>query len=199
MRRKSGFTLIELIIVVTIISFLGVLIVAYLRTQIFKGNDAKRKADINRIGIAIEEYEKDKNCYPTSVTCTASDSLQPYLNEIPCDPVLKTPYYYQYDGTSCPKWYILFADLDNEKDVDYLPGIGPSAIYSYYQSSPNAPEVTSGGTVVDEFYGCKSGVCTPVASNPDGEGAICDVSFGQSNCLGTCGTPSFPLNECMLK
>jgi len=136
---KSGFTLIELLIVIGIIAILGVLIMISLRTQLFKGNDASRKADIKRIGIAVEEYEKDKNCYPTTVTCNINTSLRPYLETIPCDPVSKSPYAYVNDGTTCSKWYRIYADLDNEKDVDYQMGIGPGGVYNYVQTSPNAP------------------------------------------------------------
>jgi general secretion pathway protein G len=199
MRRRSGFTLIELIIVVSIIAFLGVLVVGYLRSQVYKGNDAKRKAEIKRIGIAVEEYEKDNNCYPTTVTCAVSDSLQPYLNSIPCDPVLKTSYYYEHDGTSCPKWYRLYADLDNERDEDYLPNIGPSSAYSYYQSSPNAPAMVIGGGSgeVTGFVGCKSGVCTNISIDPISGEPECAVNYGGTNCLQSCGSPSAPLNECV--
>ena len=56
---QTGMTLIEVMIVVAIIAFLAVLVTGYLRSQVFKGNDARRKADMKRIGIAMEEYEKD--------------------------------------------------------------------------------------------------------------------------------------------
>jgi len=135
---KKAFTLTELLIVVSIIIILGVLVIAFLRTQLFKGNDARRKADIKRIGIAVEEYEKDKDCYPATVTCTTNTSLRPYLETIPCDPVSKLPYAYVNDGTTCSKWYRIYADLDNEKDVDYQTGIGPGGVYNYVQTSPNA-------------------------------------------------------------
>ncbi|EKE05841.1 MAG: hypothetical protein ACD_19C00176G0063 [uncultured bacterium] len=195
MKTKKAFTLTELLIVIGIIGLLGVLITAYLRSQVFKANDARRKAEIKRIGIAVEEYEKDNDCYPTTVTCTANTSLRPYLDSIPCDPVSKSPYYYEHDGTSCPKWYRLYADLENEKDNDYQAGIGLDSAYSYYQSSPNAPalELTPpvGG---DAFYGCFSGVCTPI-SGPE----ACP-NYNVSNrddCYGNCGTPSSPSNECI--
>lgn len=191
---KSGFTLTELMVVIGIIAFLGVLIVAYLRSQAFKGNDAKRKADLNRIGIAIEEYEKDNNCYPPPnlVTCeNGGTGLKPYLEKIPCDPVKKVSYAYERDTTTaCSKWYILYADLDNEKDNDYIPKIGPSSAYSFYYASPNAPEVVSNG--IDVFYGCFSGACQII------DGPVCTPNYGASGCYGNCGTPQSPQNECVL-
>ena len=193
---KSGFTLTEMMIVIGIVGFLAVLITSFLRSQIFKANDAKRKAEIKRIGIAVEEYEKDRDCYPTTVTCTVNTSLRPYLDTIPCDPVSKAPYYYEHDGTSCPKWYRLYADLDNEKDNDYEAGIGLGEAYSYYQSSPNAPALTPdipvGG---DIYYGCLIGVCTPI-SGPE----VCPNYniANRDDCYDQCLHPTtgLPQNEC---
>lgn len=193
--RKSvlGFTLTELMIVVGLISFLAVLITAFLRPQVFKANDAKRKADIKRISIAIEEYEKDNDCYPPASVVSCENNgigLIPYLNSIPCDPVSKDSYGYENDGSNCSKWYILYGDLQNEIDSDYLPNIGPQSLYSYYYSSPNAPTVTSGATQngADIFYGCFSGSCLPIS------GTICQPNYGSSSCYGNCVNPQ---NECI--
>lgn len=196
MKFKRGFTLTEMMIVIGIVGFLAVLITSFLRSQIFKANDAKRKAEIKRIGIAVEEYEKDKDCYPTAVTCTANTTLRPYLDTIPCDPISKEPYYYEHDGTSCPKWYRLYADLENEKDNDYQAGIGQGSAYSYYQSSPNAPEVAS-QIILTGFVGCKSGVCVPVQGPGPSNPPECQTNYSGTECLTSCGTPQNPLNECI--
>lgn len=186
---NKGLTLTELLIVISIIAFLAVLITSYLRTQLFKANDAKRKADLKRIGISVEEYEKDKNCYPTTVTCTTNTSLRPYLDKIPCDPVSKTSYSYESESSTCPKWYRIYADLENEKDVDYQVGIGPESAYSYYQSSPNAPVLSSDpiqkGT---GFYGCFSGVCQEIPT-----GKVCTIKWQNNSCYKQCANPN---NEC---
>ena len=81
-------TLVELLIVVSIIILLVLIAIAFFRGQLFKGLDAKRKADINRIKVAIEEYEKDHDCYPPPqiVVCDPGTGLSPYLDKIPCDP-----------------------------------------------------------------------------------------------------------------
>ena len=129
---KAGFTLIEVMIVVSVVGFLGFLVINFTATQIFKGNDAKRKADLNRIQIALEEFEKDKNCYPQSVSCTVSGSLVPYLSKIPCDQTTNLSYDYRPLGVnpSCPSYYTLSATLQNSKDPNY-------PIYTV--KSPNAP------------------------------------------------------------
>lgn len=191
---KKAFTLTELLIVISIIILLAVLIMTFLRTQLFRGNDARRKADIKRIGIAVEEYEKDNNCYPLSslVVCTnAGIGLRPYLNNIPCDPVSKASYYYEHEDSVCPKWYRLYASLQIESDSDYLEGLGPNGAYSYSGSSSNAQEAAYGG--LSDFYGCFSGICTQILWDPTRPGPACDPNFQNSSCYGQCANPS---NEC---
>lgn len=202
--KEKGMTLIEVMIVVLIIAFITVITIVYLRSQTLKGNDARRKTDLRKIGIAVEEYEKDHNCYPlpSVVTCSPGTGLVPYLDKIPCDPVSNTNYYYEHEDSACPKWYRLYASLDNNKDPDYIASIGPNSAYSYEQSSSNAPSITSGsGTQQSNFYGCFSGVCTPISwdpNRPPSGGVECDPNFQDSSCYSQCtDTNGIPKNECI--
>src|SRR3990170_6469076 len=97
-KNQSGITLTELMIVVVIIAALALLAFWALRTQIFKGYDARRKGDIARIKVAVEEYEKDHDCYPLPqlVVCDPGTGLRPYLDSIPCDPRTGASYYYDH-------------------------------------------------------------------------------------------------------
>lgn len=135
MENKRGFTLTELLVVVSLISFLAILVTSYFRGQIFKANDAKRKSNLARISEALEEYEKDFNCYPATAT-----NLQPYLSDVPKDPTFKTDYGYERDtSTACAKWFKLYSKLQNTKDPKYQLGIGPGSIYNFTLASPNSP------------------------------------------------------------
>lgn len=206
MKNKRGLTLTELLIVVSIIAFLAILIVAYLRSQLFKGNDARRKADLKRIGIAAEEYEKDHDCYPLSslLTCKPGTGLLPYLNKIPCDPVTNATYFYDYEDSACPRWYRIYGKLDNEQDPDSIFGIGPNAAFNFEYSSPNAPEIAGSSTpppgtstptppIIDNFYGCVSGACVPITWDPARPGPICDPNYQNATCYDQCVNPN---NEC---
>lgn len=194
----------ELLIVVSILVFLMALAIFLFRLQLLKGNDAKRKGDIHKIQVAIEEYEKDNNCYPLPhlLVCEPGSSLKPYINKIPCDPSTDGSYFYDYDDSLCPEWYRLFATLDNDSDEDYIAGgVGPSYAFDYYASSPNAPtpdvgeveEEGEGGGAQSppptSFYGCRSGVCVQILWNPDRPGPECDPNFQNSTCYGQCGPP----------
>ena len=183
----------EILIVLSIFSFLILLTTIYLRTQIFKGNDARRKTDLARIKIAVEEYEKDHDCYPlpSLLVCSpAGSGLRPYLDKIPCDPVSGESYFYEPENLTCPSWYRIYAKLENEKDSDYLAGIGPDSAYSYYVSSPNAPSL--GGEPPSGFYGCFSGVCQPISWDPARPGPECDPNYGSlATCNEVCGVTVF--------
>lgn len=142
--KIEGVTLVELLVVVAVISMLAVISVSFLRPQLFKGTDAKRKSDLRRIQVALEEYEKDKDCYPPPalVTCNPGDGLTPYLSKIPCDPKTKSDYFYETDGSSCSLWYRIYSNLENLQDPDIGKvgcdsGCGPG--YNFFLGSPNAP------------------------------------------------------------
>lgn len=207
MGRKNykAFTLVELMIVVSILAFIAIIAIAYFRGQLFKGNDARRKADLNRIGVAVEEYEKDHNCYPLPyiVQCDPGTGLQPYLEKTPCDPRTNTTYEYEYEDSACPSWYRIYTVLDNVNDPKVTEGIGPGAAYNYSQSSPNAPGGgdssggTTGGSGPPEgvtFYGCKVGVCQEINWDYARPGPECDPNYTTAGCYGQCGSESTECN-----
>ncbi len=182
-----GFTLTELVIVLTIIAFLVLLVIFMTRNQILKGNDARRKGDIRKLQTAVEEYQNDNNCYPLSSTviCQPGNGLNPYLESIPCDPVTQASYFYDYEDSSCPSWYRIFAKLD---DGDGL--FGPNSAYNYTASSENAPDSTFSNS---DFYGCKAGVCVPIYWDSARPGPECDPNSRSISCDGICGSP---VTEC---
>ncbi|MEK7462670.1 MAG: type II secretion system protein [Patescibacteria group bacterium] len=57
--RKSGFTLIELIVVVAIISTIMSIVVALVGDAKAKARDTKRRADLNQIQVALELHRNE--------------------------------------------------------------------------------------------------------------------------------------------
>lgn len=138
---RRGFTLIELLIVLTII---GLFILAALWTyqlQVFKGRDAKRKADLGKLQRVLEDYLNDHVCYPETLEC--GSDFAPYLSQIPCDPVNSAEHIYYYSVSSeedCKKWYKIFTTLEYPKDpVIAKIGCTPDTCgaFNYLVSSPN--------------------------------------------------------------
>jgi len=208
MRKKYkkmlfGFTLIELLVVSSILITLSLLLFLVYQHQRGKAYDSKRKSDIYDIKVALEEYEKDHNCYPDFVSCEGeyADDLQPYISIIPCDPKTKKSYLYHPgpSSSSCHKWYWVFSDLSDDSDpkIDDLGctnGCGPTADetdYDYYASSPNAPDPHFGGE--NGPWGCFSGECKPL------NGLSCSPQYDADDCHGQCLDGGVPAQECQLE
>ncbi|MEN9327752.1 MAG: hypothetical protein RI947_560 [Candidatus Parcubacteria bacterium] len=104
--KKDAFTLVEILVVATIIGLLAsVGLFSY--TQFSKqSRDAKRKSDLEVVRSALELYRSSNNTYPLSVTW-GGDICDPggcidgtYLKNIPNDPKASQniTYYYTSDG-----------------------------------------------------------------------------------------------------
>ncbi len=100
---KKGFTLIELLIVIGIISILVTMEAFVLLGSQQSARDSKRKADLENIRAAVEQYRSDNNSYPASLTfnpnCTPNGSFLPspgniYMNPLPSDPRCQSYFYY---------------------------------------------------------------------------------------------------------
>jgi prepilin-type N-terminal cleavage/methylation domain-containing protein len=127
--KRNGFTLVELMIGITILVILMTIMVMTLNPGgiLDKGNDARRKKDLERIKIAFEEYYNDKGCYPPaelimqlmdSTNCNSQTIFDPWLKPWPCDPE-GVPYYLSGDETaSCSKWFKVLTNLANQQDKD---------------------------------------------------------------------------------
>ncbi len=73
-RIKSGFTLVELMVVIGIISVLAVIVYANISSAGPKARDAERQADLRNLQNAIASYKQTHNRYPT-MGCTPGADL----------------------------------------------------------------------------------------------------------------------------
>ena len=80
LRRKSGFTIVELLIVIGIIGVLASIgLVAYNGVQA-RGRDASRRADLDRVADALALYESDNgNVIETGSGCGSNGNGQGWL------------------------------------------------------------------------------------------------------------------------
>ncbi len=83
-RTQSGFTLIELIIVMTIIAILATLAVPYFAGAIKHAREAVLREDLQTMRMAIDSYTMDKQKAPQSLDDLVQDG---YLRVIPEDPM----------------------------------------------------------------------------------------------------------------
>ncbi len=128
-RKSRGFTLVELLIVISIIGVLTTLLMANFIGVRQRARDAQRKSDLRQIQSALELYRADQGSYPAnqlnfsvpncsnsikSPDCTTSI----YMQEVPKDPSGSSSsynsgnYYFSSNGTT----YTIGACLENTSD-----------------------------------------------------------------------------------
>jgi general secretion pathway protein G len=81
--RQRGFTLIELMVVMSLIVILATVGLVQYRQSITFTKEAVLKDDLNKLRDAIDQYYADKNQYPATLQDLVSSG---YLRALPKDP-----------------------------------------------------------------------------------------------------------------
>ena len=108
-RNSSGFTLIEMLVVVAIIGILAAVAVGQYQTSIVKAKEAVLHENLFVMRTQIANYFADKGRYPFDLRALVEDK---YLRDLPHDPITK----------SNDTWITEFAELD-DADISTEPGI----------------------------------------------------------------------------
>ena len=151
---KKGFSLVELLVVITIIAIMSVAAYTAVGGQTVKAKNSRRTQDISTIQQALELYYVEKGVYPDTAdvpdpaqtnhkTFNTTQLDTKYLSKTPVDPwstdTLKIPYSYNINGTK--KQYQLAATLEGETtNTAYVVGNGSGLILT----APPGVAVTDG-------------------------------------------------------
>jgi len=112
-KTTSGFTIVELLIVIVVIAILAAIsIVAYSGIQ-QRARDTERMAELSSLQKALEIYHAEKGGYPlcgstsgpnltpiltsgTAYDCLVDELVPSYISAIPADPTNSGSYVYRY-------------------------------------------------------------------------------------------------------
>jgi len=157
---KKSFTLIELLLSMTLLALLIVLFIGNYNTALKRGRDTQRKNDLSQLQKALEMYYEDNGTYPsftdifntklcTTAGCGATDTV--YMIKTPRDPVLA--YTYRYVPNASGSLYYLYSFIENDLDSGsgvsvkgfdtevYCDSAKTTVLCRYYVGSSNAPQV----------------------------------------------------------
>jgi general secretion pathway protein G len=84
LQAAAGFTLIELMVVIALISVLAGMGVVQYRHSVVRTKEAVLREDLFRMRDAIDQYYADKAKYPASLEALVADG---YLRQLPKDPI----------------------------------------------------------------------------------------------------------------
>ncbi len=109
MRRNSGFTLIEVIVVIAVVAILAAILTPTIVKNVDDSKVARAKNEVQVIGAAMTSFYKDLGRWPTSNGSDAYDRL--YMLNGPGN----TP---RYDGTvTHANWWVAYRDASTVGDL----------------------------------------------------------------------------------
>jgi general secretion pathway protein G len=129
LQSAAGFTLIEMLVVISIITILAGMSMAQYKHGTRLAQEAVLKEDLFRMREGIDQYYADKGQYPPDLTALVSEG---YLREMPRDPFTR----------SSDSWQTIPAEPDTAN---------PSAQPGVYDVKSGSEETSADGTKYSEW------------------------------------------------
>lgn len=142
---EAGFTLLELLVVMTIIGILASIAIPALRDSPQRAREAALREDLFTLRSTIDSYHGDKGYYPPDLATLVTDG---YMRQIPVDPMTK----------SRETWVVEFEQIDAGDESTSAPSSGTETGGPTEPATPGVIDVHSGseakgldGTVYKEW------------------------------------------------
>jgi prepilin-type N-terminal cleavage/methylation domain-containing protein len=160
--QKHGFTLVELLVVMSILGVLVAIIAGNFRSAQIRGRDAQRKSDLKQLSESLELFYADYGKYPpesagriaacaynptlgTGTPCvwgsgSFTDNKTVYFKIMPSSPSSDSTYLYRLVPSGLGQKYQLFARLENSLDQDIIVSTqtcGTAGTCNFSLTSPN--------------------------------------------------------------
>lgn len=101
---EAGFTLLELLVVMTIIGILAAIAVPALKDSPQRAREAALREDLFAMRSVIDQFHGDKGSYPPDLPTLVTDG---YLRKIPVDPMTK----------SADTWVVAYEEASSTADA----------------------------------------------------------------------------------
>jgi general secretion pathway protein G len=128
-RAQGGWTLVELMVVVSLIVLLAGMAMANYRNAVRVSQEAVLRENLFRMRDAIDQYYADKTKYPPTLDALVTDG---YLRKIPDDPFTR----------SADTWQIINAEPDPAN---------PTADLGVFDVKSGSPDQSLAGTPYSEW------------------------------------------------
>ena len=99
----AGFTLLELLVVMTIIGILAAIAVPALRDSPQRARESALREDLFTLRSVIDQYHGDKGYYPADLQTLVTDG---YIRKIPLDPMTK----------AAETWVLAYEELTGDEE-----------------------------------------------------------------------------------
>lgn len=175
----SGFTLVEILIVVSILAILSAIIfMTDMTGSLRKARDSKRKQDLSKMTRLLDDYYNDHAAYPLMNDPADGQmagypwggNFSQYSQLLPKDPGYPQRWYYYQSGPK-GEFFVIYAKLENTGDPDITlvgcqEGCGPknkalSRTYNYYVSSSDVRMLAGIPNGIDPGFDITIGGATP--------------------------------------
>ena len=128
--NRQGFTLIELLVVISIIGLLSNVVLSSLNSARESARDTIRQSDVRTIQTALEMYYSNYGQYPAQTswinsnaanwqTSNLATALDPYLSQLPEDPLNDSVHYYRflnhsaYSGVNYQGYWLMVMEYED--------------------------------------------------------------------------------------